>query len=89
MNTSVPTTRPPGDGWLTWSNPYGTARREPYDYAEVEVWREGFTQTHLQDPHNCNPYMNVQGLYWRPAGPLLTEKAKLEKAVNMVLRRRL
>lgn len=87
MTTSVPTTRPPGDGWATWSNPFGFDRAEPYDYAEVETWREGSAETGLLDPHNCNPYMNVAGLYWRPAGPKLTERAKIEKALKKLLPR--
>jgi len=87
MTTSVPTTKPPGEGWTEWANRFGLDRPEPYDYAEVETWRAGWQQTGLEDPHNCNPYMNAIGLYWRPAGPKLTEQAKLEKAFRKLMRR--
>jgi hypothetical protein len=87
MSTSVPTTQPPGKGWRRWDNPYGVSRSEPYDYVEVEVWREGYQETVLIDPHNCNPFMNVVGLYWRPAGPPLTEQASLKAAIGKLTRR--
>ena len=87
MTTSVPQTKPPGTGWVSWQNPYAIKRREPYDYAEVEAWREGWSETKLIDPHDCNPLMNIANLYWRPAGPALTEEAKLQKAVQKLLRR--
>ena len=86
MTTSVPTTRPPGKGWLPWINSYGIDRPEPYDYAEVETWREGWTVPHLGVPGD-NPEMNAVGLYWRPAGPALTEQEKVRRALELLLRR--
>lgn len=71
--TSVPTTHPPGKGWL----PYVGSNPSPPDYVEVELWRAGWRSTQLSVPGE-NPWMNVYGLYWRPAGPMLTEKARDE-----------
>jgi hypothetical protein len=78
MSTLVPTTRPPGDGWLEWINPHRISRPEPYDYTEVEVWRRGDQSTTLLDPHRMRPETNVAGLYWRPAGPSLTEECQAQ-----------
>ena len=79
--TSVPTTRPPGNGWKLW----GVGSASPYDYAEVEIWRNGWYETILQPPR-ANPMMNAYGLYWRPAGPMLTDAERLRQAVFTLLR---
>ena len=85
MTTSVPQTKPPrGGGWLPWLDPYGRMDANPYDYVEVETWREGWTETGLQEPGG-NPYQNVCGLWWRPAGPRLTAEARLARAVAWML----
>ena len=68
MTTAVPTTRPPGEGWLIWC-------RNVYGYVEVETWRKGSHETGLVDPRAMHPATNVYGLYWRPAGPQLTQEA--------------
>lgn len=79
--TSVPTTRPPGKGWLPW----GVGSGSPYDYAEVELWRAGWRKTSLQHPR-ANPMMNANGLYWRPAGPMLTPDERMRQALLTLLR---
>lgn len=83
MTTSVPTTKPPGDGWLPWS----CGPRSPYDYVELELWREGWYDTSLQPPC-ANPMMNAVGLYWRPSGPKITDEERLRQALITLSRRR-
>jgi hypothetical protein len=90
MTTSVPTTKPPGDGWMLWSDPYagfhGVPRKTPYDYVEVETWRSGWTGTSLQEPE-AHPMMNANGLYWRPAGPERSPEEKMRRALETLMRR--
>lgn len=81
MRTSVPQTIPPkGGGWHLW----GVGPDGPYDYVEIEIWREGWQQTHLQEPES-NPWMNAVGLWWRPAGPKRSPQERRLRAI-MVLR---
>jgi hypothetical protein len=53
----------------------------PYDYVEVEIWREGWQETHLQEPED-NPMMNAIGLWWRPAGPERSPQERISKAFS-------
>ena len=69
MLTSVPQTHPPGDGWHDWCwfSPWG-----PYSaYHLVEIWRRGWRDTQLTNPHAMHPMTNVAGLWWRAPGPRL------------------
>ncbi len=69
MKASVPSTKPPGDGWKSWDH------GNPYSYSEVETWRRGRMETNLCNPRDMHPLTNVFGLFWRPAGPQLTPEA--------------
>lgn len=64
---SVPTAKPPGDGWQLWMMGYRFSKGSPYDHDEIEVWREGWDQPRRQSPYGGNPHENVADLYWRPA----------------------
>lgn len=78
MRTSVPQTKPPrGGGWRQWCN---AIHETPYDYVEVETWREGWTETGLQEPE-ANPMQNVYGLWWRPAGPKRSPEERFARAL--------
>lgn len=44
--------------------------KRPYDYSEIELWREGWDSPQLIDPARMHPAMNVFDLWWRPSGPL-------------------
>lgn len=62
-------------GWRCWAGmrASGTTMlhgKRPYDYVEIEIWREGWDDAQLVDPCQMAPEMNVVGLWWRPAGPL-------------------
>jgi hypothetical protein len=74
MSASVPTTAPPGEGWQHWG-------RSAYGYVEVEIWREGWRETKTVDPRRMHPATNVNGLHWRPAGDVLTERSMLRWAL--------
>jgi hypothetical protein len=70
MKTSVPQTRPPrGNGWTLWCQ-IPINGLSPVCYVEVETWRWGWMETRLTDPCGSDPYANVAGLWWRPAGPM-------------------
>lgn len=62
---------PEGPGWIPWL--YSGGPRSPYDYVEVEVWREGWKESALQAP-DANPHGNAVGLWWRAAGPLRAKR---------------
>ena len=81
MNTSVPTTKPPGTGWRLWLGP-AVGDGSAYDYVEVETWREGWQTTGLQTPE-ANPEMNAYGLWWRPAGPRRSRDERLRVALRL------
>lgn len=60
-------------GWRCWAGLRATTKlngRSPYDYVEVEIWREEWDKEELVDPCQMNQMMNVHHLWWRPAGPL-------------------
>jgi hypothetical protein len=60
-------------GWRCWAGMVDVAMfngKRPYDYVEVEIWREGWNAEQLVDPCQLPPMMNMAGLWWRPAGPL-------------------
>jgi hypothetical protein len=73
MTTSVPTTKPPGSGWRPWMF---QGEKSPFDYVEVELWREGWLETIVQSP-SANPLANAVWLWWRPAGLELTPQQKI------------
>jgi len=60
-------------GWRCWAGFHGTTmihRKRPYDYVEIEIWRDGWDDSKLVEPYKMPPMMNVADLWWRPAGPL-------------------
>ena len=61
MMPAVPITKVP-DGMLRWD--WFTP---PFDLAMVEIWREGWTDTHVipRDSSGLTGLMNINGLYWR------------------------
>lgn len=56
---SVPITKIP-DGMRDWCY-----QAPPLDLDKIEVWREGWTDTHIMGRNDGHPSMNVAGLYWR------------------------
>ena len=75
--TSVPTTKPPGEGWQPFD---GCSKPSPFDYTEVELWRRGWRGVAVGSAYTLPPMFNVANLWWRPAGLLMTRAAKLKAA---------
>ena len=77
MTTSVPTTKPPGEGWRLFC---GGAKISPFDYVEVEFWRKGWRGVAVGSAYTLPQTFNVANLWWRPAGLMMTREAKLKAA---------
>lgn len=69
---AVPITKVP-DGMYPWCY-----QPPPLDLQSVEVWRAGWTDTHIIS-RDGDPRMNVYGLYWRE--PRM-RAAELSHAIN-------
>lgn len=56
---AVPITKIPAGmrNWAYW--------RPPLSMAEIEIWREGWTDTAVVTWDSIHPSMNCYGLYWR------------------------
>ena len=61
-------------GWRAWYSGdvscHSLHGYRPYDYVEIEIWRDGWAASQLVDPCEMAPEICIFGLWWRAAGPL-------------------
>ena len=61
----------PGDGWLPWLDQRPAHvkvfhRQVPFQHRAVEIMRREWDEPQTIRPTEMSPWMNVNGLYWRP-----------------------
>ena len=68
-----PRVEPPGDGWMEWCHYLNMhsanwlPHDSPYEHEWVSIWRQEWEQPSVVTPHELPKWLNVSGLYWKPA----------------------